>query len=296
MKSISWFKVFLPITRHSLYIYPKILLLIAFIVFNSLIPDSFYEVFLLRMIILGIPSYLFINIVFSYIRSVGVKLYLRKHNYEIGHKDKYILGVQRLSLFASNALFLVVFFALAGLSITNILTSLGLFAVALTLITKDYINNFINGILIMFSKNIKLNEYVKVGDVKGRITDITFSNTEIQTESGEVYYFPNTIIYTKEIANLSRNKTRTIKVESTIPTPNVKEYNSLKNSISTSLKSLKLDSVSISLNKVNKDTADILVSITTKKYSYEIEKNAKENTLLELLKYSEKKQVKKKKE
>lgn len=287
MKKISLLSVFLPITRHSVYLYPKIIILILFILFGGLIPSSLIEYELIRIFIIGFPSYLFINILFSYIRSVFIKLYLRKHDYDIGHVDNYVIGIRRISLFLGNTLFIFVLMALLGISVSSLITSVGLFAVAITLIFKDYINNFINGILIMFSKSIKLNEYVKIGDIKGRITDITFANTEIQTDSGELYYFPNNIVYTKEIANLSRNKSRTIKIEASLTNLTSKKYEEIKKNIVTNLKKIGIENSDITLNKLSKDTTDIIISFSTKKYSWELEKKAKETVFQQCLKHNE---------
>lgn len=273
MTRLSLFKVFLPITRHSLHIYTKLILLAVFILFNNLIPESFYEITLIRIIIIGIPSYLVINIVFSYFRAVFIKGYIRKHNYKIDHNDNYIIGIKRLSLFFSNFLFILVLFGLIGISITAFLTSIGLFAVAITLIFKDYINNFINGILIMFSKNIKLNEYVKIGEVKGRIKDINFSSVEIHTEQGDVVHIPNNSVYTKEITNLSRNKNKSFKIENSIPLVDNKHLDLLKKSVFIALKKegLKEKNYSFNINKITKDTAELYVSINTDNYNYEFE-------------------------
>ncbi|MFT4260994.1 MAG: mechanosensitive ion channel family protein [Candidatus Woesearchaeota archaeon] len=290
MTKLSFFKVFLPITRHSLHIYTKLILLAVFILFNSLIPESFYDITLIRIIIIGIPSYLIINIIFSYFRAVFIKLYIRKHNYKIDHNDNYTIGIKRLTLFFGNFLFVLVLFGLIGISITEFLTSIGLFAVAITLIFKDYINNFINGILIMFSKNIKLNEYVKIGEVKGRIKDINFASVEIHTEQGEVVHIPNNSVYTKEITNLSRNKNKSFKIENSIPIVDTKKLDLLRKSVFKALEKegLKDKNYSFNLVKITKDTADLYIGINTSNYNYEFEQRIRNVIGEEMLKFSAK--------
>lgn len=290
MTKLSLLKVFLPITRHSIHIYTKLILLGVFILFNSLIPEYFYESWIIRIIIIGIPSYLIINILFNYFRAVFVKLYIRKHDYAIDHKDNYIIGIKRLTIFFSNFLFILVLFGLSGVSITEFLTSIGLFAVAITLIFKEYINNFINGIIIMFSKSIKLNEYVKIGDVKGRVKDINFATVEIHTEQGEVINIPNNLAYSKETVNLSKNKNKSFKIESSIPLVDKKKLELLKKNIFEVLekKGLKDKNYSFNIVKIVKDTAEIYVTINTNNYNYEFEHQIRNAVCEEILLFSDK--------
>ncbi len=161
----------------------------------------------------------------------------------------------------------------------NILTSISLVAVALVLIFRDYIANFLNSIIIMFSKNIRLNEYVKIGDYKGRIKDISFMNIELHTETGEIVYIANSQVLTKEITNYSKNKSKKIMIDFTTPLISSKKItlleSELKKKISNEFMKKNISS-NLNIIKVGKDVIDFSFVIETNNYDYEFERDVRD--------------------
>lgn len=79
-----------------------------------------------------------------------------------------------------------------GISITPMLTALGVGGLAVALALQDTLSNFFSGLLILASGQIKQGDYVELetGE-KGYINDITWKNTTIRTISDNMILVPN---------------------------------------------------------------------------------------------------------
>ena len=271
-RKIGLFKTFLPVTRHSTNFYFKSLLLLILLVINYLFSSFYTE----NMVVLSkiIVWYLIINMVFNYFKSVMIKLYLRKHNFDLGFKDNFTVSIKRISFALNHIIFFFVLLSILGIRLMDIITGISLFAVAITLIFKDYVSNFINGLIVMFSKDVLVNDYIKIGDFKGRIKDISFLTVELHSDNGDVVFVPNSHFISKEVINLSRNKQKKLKVEFTLPlikkTKLEKFEKELKTKLTKKFKNKILD-VNLGFSKYSKDSIDLYVETNLQKYNYELE-------------------------
>jgi hypothetical protein len=107
-------------------------------------------------------------------------------------------GATRLS---TRRLALAVFLSLFNLHLKDLITSLSVAAAAVAIVFKDYISNVINGMVLAFSNRLLIDDYVKIGHHRGRITDITLGSVQLLTDEDEVVFLPNTILFTHEIVN-----------------------------------------------------------------------------------------------
>jgi len=86
----------------------------------------------------------------------------------------------------------------------ELLTSLTIVAAAIALLTKDYVTNIINGLIIMFTDQFALGDTIKVGDQMGEIEDITLLNIVIRKEDGYKTMIPNILLLNTQVTNYSR--------------------------------------------------------------------------------------------
>lgn len=68
-----------------------------------------------------------------------------------------------------------------------------LIIIAVILGIKDYVPNFISGIIIYKNKLIKKGDYIDVADVKGEVVNVRLIETEIKNGSDSIY-IPNSTI------------------------------------------------------------------------------------------------------
>lgn len=158
-------------------------------------------------------------VVISFVRIALVSSYRRRLKLEVGEQDNFVLGIDSLA----NLIIVLVTFGsvlpILGVSFSQFLTSLSLFAVALAWLFKEYFTNFFDSFRLMFSTEFRLGDYIKINDsTKGVITDITFRATKMKTDEGDVLFVPNTMLMNTEVVNLSKAKYKRIIVPFSLPT------------------------------------------------------------------------------
>lgn len=94
-----------------------------------------------------------------------------------------------------------------GISITPILTALGVGGMAVALALKDTLSNIFAGIYLILSRQIRLGDYIRMssGD-EGRVTDITWRFTTIQSVTNNVIIVPNQQISSAILTNYNMPK------------------------------------------------------------------------------------------
>jgi small-conductance mechanosensitive channel len=79
-----------------------------------------------------------------------------------------------------------------GVSITPILTALGVGGLAVALALQDTLSNFFAGFYISLAGHIRLGDYIKLNSgEEGHVTDITWRSTTIKTGANNLIVIPN---------------------------------------------------------------------------------------------------------
>ncbi len=154
------------------------------------------------------------NISVNILRIFIVSGHRKRRNISSEEHDNFTVGVNAI-VNATTVLATVVFiFFVFDIEIRSFLSSIALFAVALTLIFQDFIKNFLFGFAIMFSRDYEIGEYIQIGTMpKGVIRNVTFSTVQLKTEAGDILYIPNSVVRAHEVTNFSKLKPKRINVE-----------------------------------------------------------------------------------
>lgn len=96
--------------------------------------------------------------------------------------------------------------AILGISLTPIITALGVGGLAVGLALQPTLDNLFSGIQILASRQIIPEDYVRLetGE-EGVVEDVTWRNTTIRRASGEVVIVPNSVLGKSLVINFSRN-------------------------------------------------------------------------------------------
>ncbi len=94
-----------------------------------------------------------------------------------------------------------------GVSITPIITALGIGGLAVALALQPTLSNLFSGIYILFSKHVRANDYVHLdtGD-EGYVIDITWRNATIRDLTGNVIIIPNSRLAEAVVKNYHLEK------------------------------------------------------------------------------------------
>ncbi|MFD2202326.1 mechanosensitive ion channel family protein [Shivajiella indica] len=140
------------------------------------------------------------NILISLIRMVAARIYLRKQHDENIHPN-FLLGITWISNILNSIVFISAFIMAFGIKPVEFLTSLTIVAAAIAIISKDYITNIINGLIIMFTDQFSLGDTIKINDQKGIIRDITLLNTVLKRDDGLIMMIPNNLMLSTHVIN-----------------------------------------------------------------------------------------------
>jgi branched-chain amino acid transport system substrate-binding protein len=87
--------------------------------------------------------------------------------------------------------------------ITKILATGGLFAMIIGFAIQMNISNLISGIAINLENPFRIGDWVKIGDAEGKVVDITWRSTRIETAENCIFSVPNSMATESFIANFN---------------------------------------------------------------------------------------------
>lgn len=90
--------------------------------------------------------------------------------------------------------------SLLGISLTGLLTGVGLVTVGLSFALQDLIVNFVAGLELLGNAPFELGDQIEVGDVRGRVRSIGSRTTVIESNDGSLVTVPNRDLLTKAVA------------------------------------------------------------------------------------------------
>jgi small-conductance mechanosensitive channel len=89
-----------------------------------------------------------------------------------------------------------------GVSITPLLTALGVGALAVALALQDTLSNLFSGLQVIASRQIRIGDYIKLNtNEEGYVSDITWRNTIIRALSNNYIIVPNSKIASAIVTN-----------------------------------------------------------------------------------------------
>lgn len=237
----------------------------------------------------GIPSnimdaalfYITAHMVISFSRLFIVYLYIRKAGRQIDYMDNFILGINQIAAILSFLMVIIAMFLLFEINATEFFTSISIVAVAIAVIFKDYISNMINGMIIMFSDQLSLEDYVKIGSHQGKIVNITLLNMHVINDDDDLVYVPNNSILTSDIVNFTKRNIKKITLEFELDQSHLKSYERLKHEfrlvLQPFMKNVKDESPVLKVVKIDKDAIHLKFQFMLIKRNRLMEKEIRKN-------------------
>ena len=151
-----------------------------------------------------IYSLLFIWLLYKIVDSLVLTQIKKLSNSNIElRKELFNLAVQ-----SAKGLIVIVFLAFGlnhfGISLTAIMSTLGVGGLAFALAAKDTLSNIFGGITILFDNVFKMGDWVKVDNVEGTVAEIGLRSTTIRTFDNALITIPNSLISISSVRNWNR--------------------------------------------------------------------------------------------
>ncbi|MDO8966128.1 MAG: mechanosensitive ion channel [Algoriphagus sp.] len=216
----------------------KLLLLIILEIFYE--GETFLSPFLekyeiINRIIRALIFLLSANLIISLGRIITLRIYLRQRE-DNKVQPNFMLGIDRIAGILTSFALLICLMLVFGIRPLEFLTSITIVAAAIALLTKEYITNIVNGLIMMFSDQLEIGDKIQIGRHIGFIRDITLINLVLKNDSGEIILIPNTMALTTDVVNFSKNNTHQVIFDIEISSKNEIHLNALEESLSELLK------------------------------------------------------------
>lgn len=227
-------------------------------------------------LIRAVTVYVTAHILISFVRLSLVTIYLRRQNQQSGFRDNFIIGINQIANLITYIALAIAFMVFVGIDMKEFFTSISIIAAAIAILFKDYITNMINGLILMFSNQISIDDHIKIGDHIGKIVDITLLNVHLLSEDDDLIYIANTTILTGNIVNLTKNNQKKIILEFTLHPDQIEGLNELERHLCDSLENqkehIKSDSMQLRVVTINSNNVTIKFQLILNKQSRKMER------------------------
>ncbi len=99
-----------------------------------------------------------------------------------------------------------------GLTPAKVLAALGIGSIALGFAFKDIVENFLAGILILWRFPFDPGDFIRWGDIEGKVEEITIRMTLIRKSDGVLVVLPNATLFKEPVDVLTNQNSRRVTV------------------------------------------------------------------------------------
>ncbi|MGY6560748.1 MAG: mechanosensitive ion channel family protein [Luteibaculaceae bacterium] len=156
-----------------------------------------------------------------------VRFYLLRNKREgKTHGNAVSLGLNLITRVFYITLVVLSILAINGISPKDVFTSLSIVAAGIALVTKDYIGGMLNAMIMTFTNQLSIGDQVKIGEIKGKVINVTLSNVQVLSDEDDLIFIPNIIAYNTNIINYTRRAIRKLSLdfEVMLPIPVTVDY------------------------------------------------------------------------
>jgi small-conductance mechanosensitive channel/CRP-like cAMP-binding protein len=94
----------------------------------------------------------------------------------------------------------------AGVDLSSIVTTSAILTAVLAFAMQDTLGNVLAGIAIQLDHSVQVGDWVKVGELSGRVRDIRWRSALIETRNWETMVVPNSLLMKSSVALLGRRE------------------------------------------------------------------------------------------
>ncbi len=122
----------------------------------------------------------------------------------------FLAGLARYIVIAVTLLAVLAEF---GVQTASLLAVLGAAGLAIGLALQGTLSNVAAGVMLLFLRPFKVNDYIEAGGVSGTVKAVTLFRTELSTPDNVQIFVPNSDVWGSAISNYSYNATRRVEIE-----------------------------------------------------------------------------------
>jgi small-conductance mechanosensitive channel len=224
-------------------------------------------------------------VLLDFLQFTIVAFYRRRH--KVRGNDNFIIGVSHIYSVALVVGLVIGLLSLFKIHVRDLFTSLSIIFAGIAILTKDYISNLINGMIITFSGQLSIGDNVRIGEHRGKIVDITLSNIHLLSDDDDVIYIPNNTLLTSEVVNYTKREIKRTSIEFEIQLKYLQNVQELESNLIDVLKPfhdlIKQESYYLRVAEVRKDSVVMKFQYILKEPNKELERIIRRKTIRHLV-------------
>jgi small-conductance mechanosensitive channel len=228
-------------------------------------------------------NFLLLLIGINIVTALLIMVYRLRKKLAYKYTDNVIVGVNNIYYLIVTLGLITMLFGFWGIDMGKLLTSLSIVAAALAIISKEFVSSIISGIIISFSNDISIDDYVKIGTNKGKILDITLTKIILLNEDDDIILIPNDKVYMSEIINYTRRDIKKVSIDFELDIRMMSSISALENSLKENLKEvlhlIEPETVSLKVVDIHKEYFVFKFQFKLKEVNRDLEKLIRKKTI-----------------
>jgi MscS family membrane protein len=204
-------------------------------------------------------------------------------------KDNIILGLRNVFYILFALAFILLVLSLFGIDYKTLFTTLSIVAAAIAIVTKEFLADVLSGVFMSFSGNLRIDDYVKIGEAKGKILDMGLQKVTFLNDDDDVTTIPNYKVYQSEIINYTLGNQRRMSIDFQIGLQNIDDIESLEEDLIENLeeyrKYIEKGSYNLKVVHLTKDYLDLKFQYTLKNLDRNIYREIRRNAARRVLNF-----------
>ncbi|WP_235296093.1 mechanosensitive ion channel family protein [Portibacter marinus] len=186
--------------------------------------------------ILTILDFLIFIFALNVVLSIFLHVYKRRKGLLGRGNNNVTLGIRNIYYLIVSLSTIGLILSLIGVEFGTLFTSLSIIAAAIAIISKEYISPIIAGFHIALSNTISINDYVKIGELKGKVVDIRLTKLKLLSDEDELIAISNEKAYFSDIINYTKGNIRKIHINFDLSSASFKAIEDLENELTEEIK------------------------------------------------------------
>lgn len=219
-------------------------------------------------------------------------LYRRRKQIPYSQPDNVVIGLENLYYLLLGGATIVLVLAFMGVPPRELFTSLSIVAAAIAIVSKDYISEIISGMIISFSREISIGDYIKIGTNKGKIIDLKLTKIVFLNDDDDIIYIPNNTVFNSEIINYTRKQVKRVNIEFEVDLKAIKNVEALEADLIETVKDyhehIQPGSFALKIGDIKKDSVTLKFQYILNQINRELEQDIRRKTVRRVVNYVKK--------
>jgi len=215
--------------------------------------------------------------------------YRRRKKIKPNRKDNVVQGLENIYYLVLAGGVIITILGFFGIDLQTLFTSLSIVAAAIAIISKDFLSEIISGIIISFTKDVTIDDYVKIGEHRGKIMDINIHKIALLDDNDDLIYIPNNKFFSSEVINFTKRPIKRVSIEFEMDIRFIKTIEELENDLIDVLSDyhehITPGSFYLRIEEVKKDYLVLKFQYTLQHLNRELQREIRKKTVRRVINY-----------